>query len=68
MVWVISGKSRKVIETQLGSPEMLAAENVYLTQGEAVVAHREACPHPLLLGNSKTLIKTCADCGSTIND
>ncbi|HDS1721773.1 hypothetical protein NPS53_09690 [Pseudomonas putida] len=53
----------KPVPVALGSPEMLVAANVYLTEAEAKHAQREACPHQTMLGNSSTGKVCCADCG-----
>lgn len=67
MVWIINDAAKKVQQVGLGSPEMLAARNVYQGQEEAQKAHQAECAavgHPTRLGNSKTRQVVCADCGT----
>lgn len=52
------------VPVALGSPEMLAATNVYATEAEAKLAQREKCQHQTMLGNSSTGKVCCADCGT----
>ncbi len=65
MVWVINNSSNKVAEVALGSKEMLAAKNVYLSRAEAIKAHQVTCPHKTWLGHSGTGAIFCADCNKT---
>lgn len=65
MVWIINDKSNRVQSVALGSAEMIAARNVYMTEAEAKAAHRETCKHPTWLGNSSTGAVFCADCGAS---
>lgn len=67
MVWIINSFTNKVQQVGLGSTEMLAASNVWMTQEEAIRAHRESCSHPTRLGNSKTGVISCADCNARLN-
>lgn len=61
MVWVINSVP-KVVQVGLGSAEMLAAKNVYLTSEEAYEALQKICPHQTWLGHSGTRQIFCADC------
>lgn len=65
MPWILN-QVNKPVQVALGSPQMMAAANCYLTEGEAKSAQRQSCPHPLLLGNSKTGRVCCAECGQSI--
>lgn len=55
--------ANKPVPVAVGSPEMMAAANVYMTEEEAKHAQRAACPHNTMLGNSSTGRVFCADCG-----
>lgn len=66
MVWIIN-KVPKVISVALGSDEMKAASNVYMTQEEAVQALQKICPHETRLGNISNGRVFCAECSKTLN-
>jgi NADH pyrophosphatase NudC (nudix superfamily) len=67
MVWIINEQSNRVQEVALGSPQMLAARNVYRTKQEADEHHLATCAHPTLLGNRSTGHIFCSDCGKPHN-
>lgn len=66
MVWVINSVP-KVVQVGLGSAEMLAAKNVYLTSEEAYEALQKICPHETKLGDRSSGRVFCADCSKTLN-
>ena len=67
MVWIINERSNRVQEVPLGSKQMLAARNAYLTKNEADEHHLATCQHPTWLGNKSTGQVFCADCGKPGN-
>jgi hypothetical protein len=62
MVWILN-EVNKPVEVRLGSVQMFAAANVYMSEDEAKAAQRQLCQHETILGNRSTGRKFCADCG-----
>lgn len=66
MVWIIDSNINKVRQIAAGSQSMLEASSIFMSEAEAVAAHKFLCKHPTRLANSKTRQVSCADCNKTL--
>lgn len=62
MPWILN-KVNKPVKVALGSDEMNAARDVYISEQDAKAAQREFCKHETLIGIRSTGYVACADCG-----